>query len=261
MAPAGTDRLTLMVQEPSGARVPPVKPMVVPPTPETEPPQSLDSRLSKVRPARAGTRVVRSSVKATPVAEKLRSKLSIVNSRVTVPPGGTGSSVNDFWMARLVTVTSRVALARPAETKSASSSPETLSSAPAPVAVTSTTTVQVAPIGRTSKPGKRVEPLASSAMTLVPGTAVSVVLGALALMQSVEALAGSATTIPTGRLSVKSRLPTREALAELSMVKVRVLLPPRGTVLGAKLLENPGRVVVTVRSTGDDMGGSPASSL
>ena len=83
-------------------------------------------------------------------------------------------------------------------------------------------------------------------MTLLPGVAVSVVSGADALMQSVEALAGSAITNPDGKLSVKSKLPTREGLAMLSMVNVRVLRPPRGTELGAKLLLKPGRLVVTV---------------
>ena len=98
-------------------------------------------------------------------------------------------------------------------------------------------------------------------MTLVPGVAVTVVSGKPALMQSVVALEGSATTMPMGRLSVNSRLPTGAALAPLSMVNVSVLVSPREMELGAKLLENPGRVVTTVRLTGDDMGGSPESSL
>ena len=37
-------------------------------------------------------------------------------------------------------------------------------------------------------------------------------------------------------------------LALLSMVKVRVLLPPKKTVSGLKLLLNPGRSAVTVRA-------------
>ena len=71
-----------------------------------------------------------------------------------------------------------------------------------------------------------------------------------AVPQSVEALAGSAITIPPGRLSVKSRLSTSEALTELSMKKVNVLRSPREMELGAKLLEKPGSVVSTVRSMG-----------
>lgn len=257
---AGTARLARMTQKLSGAIVPPVNVMLVLPTPATEPPQSFDKRLSKVNPGNAGTSVVRSSVKATPVAEKLRSKLSMTKSSVTVPPGGAGSSVKDFWIARLVTVTSRVALALPAETKSASRSPDTLSSSPAPVATTSTVTVQVEPVGSTSKPAKRLLPFASMVRLPLPGSAVIVVSGELALTQSVDALLGLATSMPAGRLSVKSRLPTLEALRELSIVNVNVLRLPRETEPGAKLLLNPGRLLSTVRSTGRLDGGSPSSS-
>ena len=66
------------------------------PAPITEPPQSFESKLSKVMSGLPGKIALRSSVKATPVAEKMRSKLSIWKSRVTVPPGATGSSVNAF---------------------------------------------------------------------------------------------------------------------------------------------------------------------
>ena len=132
-----------------------------------------------------------------------------------------------------------------------------LLSSPPAVAVTSTVTVQVAPAATA---GKAPMPLASRVITLVPASAVRVG-GSTAVPQVVEALAGSAISIPVGRLSVKSRLSTFEALAMLLIVKVRVLLPPRGTIPGAKILENPGRVVATVRSTGDDVGGSLASSL
>ena len=61
---AGTNSSTLTVQLPSGAMVPPLKPIVVLPTPETEPPQSLDSNELKVNPANT---LVRSSVKAISV--------------------------------------------------------------------------------------------------------------------------------------------------------------------------------------------------
>ncbi len=153
-APGGTVRLTLMVQEPSGARTPPVKLIRVVPAPATDPPHPLASRLLKERPERAAAR---SSVKAMSVAESSRSKLKIVKSSVTVPPGGTGSSTNDLARAIRVTVTSSVALALPHESASpptvAVRSPETLSSAPMPVAVTSTTTVHVAPAATPGKVG------------------------------------------------------------------------------------------------------------
>ena len=61
-------------------------------------------------------------------------------------------------------------------------------------------------------------------------------------------MAGSAISRPVGRLSLKLRVAKFKALAELSMVKVKVLRPPRGMVLGKKLLLKPGRVVSTVKS-------------
>ena len=87
--------------------------MVVPPTPETVPPQSFASTLAKVRPARGGAIVVRSSVNATTVAGSSRSKLLIVNSSVTALPGGTGSSVNSLvrWIGVVVTVEGGAGLA------------------------------------------------------------------------------------------------------------------------------------------------------
>ena len=113
-----------------------------------------------------------------------------------------------------------------------------MSSMPAPVARTSTVTVHVAPIANKAKPAVAV------VMTLVPGTAVSG-----RPVQVVDALAGSAISIPVGRLSVNPRRDTGDPLRELSMVNVKVLLPPSGTVDGAKLLENPGRSVATVKSS------------
>jgi hypothetical protein len=65
----------------------------------------------------------------------------------------------------------------------------------------------------------------------------------------VDALEGSAITIPTGRLSVKERYVAAEGFAVLSMVNVRVLLDPIGTEAGAKALVNPGLDVDTVRSS------------
>lgn len=228
--------------------MPPLNVIVVPPTPETLPPQLFEIRLSYVRPDIAGFIVVRSLVNPTPVAEKLRLKLSMVNSRVVEPPGATGSFINDFRIDSSVRVTSRDALALPEEVKSARRSLVTLSSCPTPLVATSTVTVQLLPAPRTSKPGKKVLPSALRITELEPGTAVIVVSGADALMQSVDALAGSATTRPAGKLSVKSIFPTADAFSVLSIVKVKVLRPPNGTELGEKLFVNPGRVVMTVRS-------------
>ena len=203
-----------------------------------------------VRPVSAAPR---SSVNVMPVAESKRSKLSMVNSSVTVPPGGTGSSVNDLIRLRSVTVTSRVALAVPLDLRVGKgvpinevSSPLTLSSMPPPVATTSTLTVHVS-IPLSIAPTPTPERL----KTLVPGTAVTT--GVLEKVQVVDALAGEAISIPVGRLSVNASESAKSGLRELSMVKVRVLLPPSGTVDGAKLLENPGRSVATVKSTASDM--------
>ena len=106
-----------------------------------------------------------------------------------------------------------------------------------PVAITSTVTVQV-DIAATP-------PVLLT--TLVPGTAVTT--GVVKKLQSLAALEGPATSIPVGRLSVNVRNREKDGLRELSMANVRVLRPPRATVLGEKLLENPMRVVTTIRSS------------
>jgi hypothetical protein len=49
-----------------------------------------------------------------------------------------------------------------------------------------------------------------------------------------------ASVIPAGRLSVKSRAEAANALALLSMVKVKVLMPPTTELAGAKVFVNPG---------------------
>ena len=88
--------------------------IVVVPVPLTVAPQSLNSTLSKVRPARAAPRA---SVKSIAEAACPVSRLVRVNSRVTVPPGVTGSSVNALLSARRVeaTVSSSVAGGRKTE--------------------------------------------------------------------------------------------------------------------------------------------------
>ena len=68
----------------------------------------------------------------------------------------------------------------------------------------------------------------------------------------VAAFAGVATSVPAGRLSVKSRRVAGAPLALLSMVNVRVLTPPTAMEAGAKFLLNPGGVAVTVRVSDAD---------
>ena len=72
-------------------------------------------------------------------------------------------------------------------------------------------------------------------MVVVPGVAVSV-----PPMQVLVALASDAITTPAGRLSVKSRPVAETVLAVLSMVEVRVLVPPDAIGLGVNCLLNPG---------------------
>jgi hypothetical protein len=66
---------TLIVQLACGPSVPPVKLIDVVLPPATVPPQELDSSLANVTPAKVA---VKSSVKATELAAKLRSVLVIV---------------------------------------------------------------------------------------------------------------------------------------------------------------------------------------
>ncbi len=170
-----------------------------------------------------------------------------VYSRVTVPPGSTGSSVKDLVRAIGVTVTSRASLALPLDTFTSFgtvptrevSSPETLVKVPTALPMTSTETVQVEGIMKLTAPLLKL-------MTLDPGTAVTTPVDMLK-EQVVAAFEGPATTIPVGRISVKLMIKAAVLFNELSMVKVRVLRPPRLTEAGAKLLLNPGRSVATVR--------------
>ncbi len=112
--------------------------------------------------------------------------------------------------------------------------------------ITSTATVQVAPAASVGKLDK--SPFAKRETIDAPGTAVSVD-PSVGFSQSVTAFDGAATTIPGGSASVNYRVPRSDPLALLSMVKVKVLRPPNGTVDGAKLLVKPGRPASTVRSS------------
>ena len=66
----------------------------------------------------------------------------------------------------------------------------------------------------------------------------------------VDALGVGATTSPAGRLSVKAKLDAASALAELSMVKVRVLMPPAAMGSGENAFAKVGG------GSTDEVGGS-----
>ena len=168
----------------------------------------------------------------------------MVNSRSTVSPGATGSLVKDFVRSRSALVTVSVSEAFPALTKSASKSPDTFVREPTLLPTTSTVTVQVAPAARTGRTGRK--PSALRITDVPPAGAVKTV-GKRPLSQSVLALAGEAMTMPVGKLSVKSRFGIPLALSVLSIVNVRVDVPPKLTLDGAKDLEKPGWEVLTVR--------------
>ena len=199
--------------------------------------------------ARPASMASRSSVKEMLVAALFRSRLVTVNSRVTVAPAGTGSSVNDLVREIWSTVTSSTAAALPQESglkrSPANSSPVVFPREPAAPPTTSTVTVHVAPAPREGADGTN--PWLKREIRFVPGIAASTA-GEAVLSQSVDALAGSAMTMPAGSTSLNCRELTAAAFAVLSTVSVRMLRLPKGTELGAKLLVNPGRSVATTRS-------------
>lgn len=57
---------------------------------------------------------------------------------------------------------------------------------------------------------------------------------------------GVAMVIPAGKASKNSKVTISASFAVLSMVNVKVLIPPRGMVSGLKLFEKPGRPGSTV---------------
>src|SRR6056297_98008 len=75
---------------------------------------------------------------------------------------------------------------------------------------------------------------ALKSIALVPGAAV------ITPSQVEPGLAGSATTMPAGRGSLKARLLAATVLAPLSIVKVSVVIAPAGIRLAANALENSG---------------------
>ena len=97
-AAAGTCTGTLKVHDPPAGSVPPVRvrklvPEICEPTPQT----SFIGVPVAANPLRAASR---SSENVIAVALCTASRLAIVNSRVAEAPGLTGSSVNDFVIAR-----------------------------------------------------------------------------------------------------------------------------------------------------------------
>ena len=71
----------------------------------------------------------------------------------------------------------------------------------------------------------------------------------------------AATTRPDGMLSVKSRLPAATVFAELSIVNVRVDVPPALMVLGEKAFVNVGGGAICNESVagGNHFSGSSSS--
>ena len=70
----------------------------------------------------------------------------------------------------------------------------------------------------------------------------------LTLTQLVDSLAGVAMTIPVGKKSTTLMVVVNAVPRELSILNVRVLVPPGVMLLGEKLLEKPGRSAATSRS-------------
>ena len=132
LAPAGTSRVTLKVQEASGARLAPVN--VSPPVSLTVPLQKLCGSPVAARPVSVAER---SSVKVIAVAEKLRSGLVIVNSSVAVPPGLAGSSVKNLVSSRSDAATVSAADAEPESPPSLARFPDTFTSVPTAPPMTS----------------------------------------------------------------------------------------------------------------------------
>jgi hypothetical protein len=165
-------------------------------------------------------------VKPMPVAATDAAVLSIVKVRVLMPPPMIVPGPKAFASAGGWSPTVNEAVAVPLDPAADVNSPVVFTCTPAALLVTSTLTVH-------ELPAATVPPL--YVITPDPETAVSV-----PPVHVVEAFAGAATSIPAGRLSVKLRPVAARALAELSIVKVSVLTPPKRIEFGAKLFEKSG---------------------
>ena len=108
VAPAGTSSVTLNRQKPSEERLPPVR-VRVPEAKSRVPPQAaLGSVSLGAKPVSDPSGSIE-SLKEMPVAPLSRSRLLMVNSRVTVPPGATGSSMKDLLRNSTGTLSTAVA--------------------------------------------------------------------------------------------------------------------------------------------------------
>lgn len=168
----------------------------------------------------------RSSVNSKPDSTVPLAELSIVNVRVLRLPNGTDDGEKLLVKPGRSVATVRSAVAAPLLPALDVRSPETLVWVPTFELVTSTSTVQVAPAATSPSENVMVPP---------PSGAMSV-----AGPQSVVGAAGSARTIPAGKVSVKPMPVAGLPPPLLSMVKTSRLALPGPMVAGEKDLENEG---------------------
>ena len=174
-----------------------------------------------------GSTIVRSLVKEIPERPTAVSVFVIVKDRVTVSPGVMGSSINDrLSVGSATTATSRVSIAGPLLPLEEVKALVVFTCIPMVVLVTSTWIVQRDPAAMTPSIYTN-NPVPSLAVKSPP-------------TQFVDAFAGVASTITSGRLLVKSRSLATRVLALLSMVNVKVLIPPWEMTSGEKVLVKVG---------------------
>ena len=176
------------VHIPPGGKVPPVRP--IKPAPAIVDPAPHTSFIGRPRATRPLSVASRSLTKAMSLAPWSRLKLSMVKSRKSESPGGTGSPEKNPARLSCSTVTASTALAFPVMRGVGSeniSGSVVLPSAPALLAVTSTLAAQLAPPFRMNREKK---------ISVAPGCAVSG--GPNVVSQVVPEFAGLATTIPCG---------------------------------------------------------------
>ncbi len=181
----------------------------------------------------------RLSVKSRSVKPMVPALLSIEKVSVLVVPEAMASGAKTFTKPAS-DVTARVSFAVPLLPDDEVRSPVVLTCEPVVSLVTSTLIEQLVPL-------PTLPPV--SEITLVPAAAVK------APPQVLVVLAGLATVITAGRLSVKARLVAASAEAELSILKVKILTSPVAIKSGAKLLAKIGagsivRLAVAGTATG-----------
>lgn len=148
----------------------------------------------------------------------------MVKVNVLVPPTKIGFGANALVKVGAM-LTLSVSVAVPLLPREEVKSPVRLTKSPAVEPVTSTLRTQLAPVV-TKPPLRLTTPVPDAAVTVPP--------------QVLAVLAGEAIVSPAGRLSVNANVVASTVLAELSMVKVSVLVPPAAIGSGAKLLANVG---------------------